>query len=130
MVYVKTWKEKIMDVLLGTENELFWYTPAKIYEGLNLTWKHDRDKIAQIYGYLMGLVRSGHVERGHMPNGMSGYTNGGGLSRKYVWRATGKPFKAPKRDGLVNVDAEKAEIAYRLYYKCKHLPRWYRRMMV
>ncbi len=133
-----TWKEKIVGVMTGLNDRgaPLWYSHKKIMQLVSDAEGYDvSKKYRSLSGYLLELVKSGHLQRTLAPEGVSNkLCHGTDAGKSYLYRRTSKTFKR----GQVNLKSSKNNLtdahlrgveAHDLWRQYPTLPKWFRRMM-
>jgi len=121
-----TWKEKILFVMnnKAKSGRFMWYSHAKIKLGLIDNFGLKRRTVSV---YLTSLVRTGHVERALVPSHMK---QGDDVAVSYLYRLTGKPFKAYKGIKGVRGSGNRVIVNHALWHEYKHCSKALRRLML
>jgi len=135
----RTWKERIMDVTTGRNSRgaPLWYSHGKIC--MLIAGQEDISvssiRAKSITPYLLGLVKSGHLERAEKPVHLCRHMRGNG-TKEYLYRQTGKKFKiyaGESFESYKNKGSDASVLGYqahKIWRDHRKLPKWFRQMML
>jgi hypothetical protein len=142
----KTWNEKIIDAMLGYEQKHYaclekkhsgvvekkhlWFTHRKVVECISENY--ETNSTTSLTCNMLRLIRTGHIERA-VNNDKTGKRRK--PRTEYLYRLTGKPYKQLRRGTEVfrrcpYVDLYRMDTAYRIWVENRHVPKWFRTMML
>jgi hypothetical protein len=123
----KTWLERIYDVMnVKRNNQYKWFTHHMIQQELGILSK---DNNKNTYRYLSRLIQRGYVERAAAPQEVNkNVLRPKVAGSKYVYRLTGRPYKA-KTWQLRNQDAREYDEKFRRRQVAKKYPEWFRELL-